>query len=74
MEADILAGGGKNMGFVFGVEYSSSKGFLHVTRGVEGFYVQGCMVEKVRISSNIQILLKSLVSLRRMELLAKGLR
>ena len=37
------------MGFVFEVEYVSSKGFLHVTRGVEGFYFQGGVVRKVRI-------------------------
>ena len=65
------------MGFVLEVEYGGREGFLHVTRGVEGFDVQGSVVREVGMSSSIEILrccLKSLVSLRRMELLAKGLR
>ena len=56
------------MGFVLEVKYCGREGFLHVTRGVEGFDVQGSVVVVLRCC------LKSLVSLRRMELLAKGLR
>ena len=32
---------GKGVGFVLEVEYGGREGFLHVTRGVEGFDVQG---------------------------------
>ena len=45
------------MGFVFQL-YFRSKGFLHITRGVEGFYVQGGVVGKVRMSSNSKVLLE----------------
>ena len=37
------------MGFVLEVEYGGRKGFLHVTRGVEGFDVQGGVVGEVGI-------------------------
>ena len=69
--------GWKEMGFVLEVKYGGREGFLHVTRGVEGFDVQGSVVGEVGMSSRAVVLrrcLKSLVSLRRMELLAKGLR
>ena len=65
------------MRFVLKVEYGGREGFLHITRGVEGFDVRGSVVGEVEMSSSILVLwccLKSLVSLRRMELFAKGLR
>ena len=62
------------MGFVLEVEYVGREGFLHVTRGVEGFDVQGSVIGEVGMSSSIGCCLKLLVSLRRMELLAKSLR
>ena len=57
------------MGFVLEMEYGGREGFIHVTRGVEGFAVQGGMVGEV-----LRCCLKSLVSLRRKKLLAKVLR
>ena len=39
------------MGFVFEMEYGGGKVFLHDTRGVEGFYVQG---GEVSMPSNIK--------------------
>ena len=35
---------GKEMGFVLEVDYCGREGFLHFTRGVEGFDVQGGVV------------------------------
>ena len=40
------------MGFVLEVEYGGREGFLHVTRGVEEFDVQGSVVGEVRMSSS----------------------
>ena len=61
-------------GFVLQVEYGGREGFLHVTRGVEGFDVQGSVVGEVGMSSSIEVLFEIVGVLRRMELLAKGLR
>ena len=44
------------MGFVLEVEYGGREGFLHVTRDVEGFDVQNCVVGEVRMSSSIEVL------------------
>ena len=46
------------MGCVFEVEYCGSKGFIHVTRGVEGFDVQGDVLGEVGMSSSIEVLFK----------------
>ena len=62
------------MGFVLEVEYGGREGFLHVTRGVEGFDVQGSVIVLRCCPVVLRCCLKSLVSLRRMELLAKGLK
>ena len=37
-------------------EYGGREGFFHVTRGVEGFDVQGGVVRKVGMSSSIEVL------------------
>ena len=66
--------GWKETGFVLEVEFGGREGFLHVTRGVEGFDVQGSVVGKLGCPVVLRCRLTSLVSLRRMELLAKGLR
>ena len=42
------------MGFVLEVEYGGREGFLYVTRGVEGFDVQGSVVGEVGMSSSIE--------------------
>ena len=42
----------KEMGFVLEVDYGGREGFLHVTRGVEGFDVQASVVEEVGMSSS----------------------
>ena len=44
------------MGSVLEVEYGGREGFFHVTRGVEGFYVQGSVVGEVGMSSSIEVL------------------
>ena len=44
------------MGFVLEVEYGGREGFLHVTRGVEGFDVQGIVIGEVEMSSSIEVL------------------
>ena len=66
--------GGKEMRFVLEVEYCGREGFLHVTSGLEGFYVQGGVEGKLGCPVVLRFCLKSLVSLRRMEPFAKGLR
>ena len=48
--------GWKEMGFVLEVEYGGREGYLHVTRGVEGFDVQGSVVGEVGMSSSIKVL------------------
>ena len=48
--------GWKEMGFVLEVEYGGREGFLHVTRGVEEFDVQGSVVGEVGMSSSIEVL------------------
>ena len=48
--------GWKEMGFVLEVEYGGREEFLHVTRGVEGFDVQGSVVREVGMSSSIEVL------------------
>ena len=48
--------GGKEMRFVLEVEYCGREGFLHVTSGLEGFYVQGGVVGEVGMSSSIEVL------------------
>ena len=48
--------GWKEMGFVLEVKYGGREGFLHVTRGVEGFDVQGSVVGEVGMSSSIEVL------------------
>ena len=45
----------KEMGFVLEVEYGGREGFIHVTRVVEGFYVQGGVVGEVGMSSSIEV-------------------
>ena len=45
--------GWKEIGFVLEVKYGGREGFLHVTRGVEGFDVQGSVVGEVGMSSSI---------------------
>ena len=42
------------MGFVFEMGYGGGKVILHDTRGVEGFYVQGGVLGKVSMPSNIK--------------------
>ena len=44
------------MEFVLEVEYGGREGFLHVTKGVEGFDVQGSVVGEVWMSSRIEAL------------------
>ena len=44
------------MGFVLEVESGGREGFLHVTRGVEGFDVQGSVIGKVGMSRSIKVL------------------
>ena len=46
------------MGFVLEVEYCGRYGFLHVTRGVEGFDVHGGVVGEVGMSSCIEVLIE----------------
>ena len=48
--------GWKEMVFVLEVEYGGREGFLHVTRCVEGFDVQGSVVGEVGMSSSIEVL------------------
>ena len=44
------------MWFVLEVEYRGREGFLHATRGVEGFDVQGSVVGEVGMPSSIYVL------------------
>ena len=49
--------GWNEMGFfVLEVEYGGREGFLHVTRGVEGRYVQDSVVGEVGMSSRIKVM------------------
>ena len=48
--------GGKELEFVLKVAYGGREGLLHVTRGVEGFDVQGGVVGEVVMSSSIEVL------------------
>ena len=64
------------MGFVLEVEYGGREGFLHVTRGVEGFDVQGSAVGEVGMTSSIEVLFEvvGVFEADGAVMLAKGLR
>ena len=48
--------GWKEMGYVLELEYGGREGFFHVTRGVEGFDVQGSVTGEVGVFSSIEVL------------------